>query len=319
MKNLLTTLLVLTFIGANAQQTSRLIPIQATPLQTGVIPNLLGWRYEIGDYRIYAYDKSGLKIGDTVRVIGDARYYLATNPAGFISNEADPIWNAQKVGYSTTAVSNGLYYPLSANPSSYVTSSSLSAELSSYATTSSMTSGLNSKEPTISNGTSAQYYRGDKTWQTFPTIPTNNNQLTNGSGFLTSSSLTPYSTKIVSDGLYYPLSSNPSNYLTSVPAQSWSSITGKPTFKKQETFSVTTITGGSFTGAFGVAYAVAPNIQANIVGGTPNQFITMSVTTTGFTVSVFQRNTVNLLSTELLLGTTVPVVGAKVDVLINEK
>ena len=63
-----------------------------------------------------------------------------------------------------------------------------------------------------------------------PTIPTNTNQLTNGSGFLTSSSLTPYSTKIVSDGLYYPLGSNPSNYLTSVPAQSWGSTTGKPTF-----------------------------------------------------------------------------------------
>lgn len=31
-------------------------------------------------------------------------------------------------------------------------------------------------------------------------------------------------------GNYYPLSGNPSNFLTSVPVQSWSSITGKPAF-----------------------------------------------------------------------------------------
>lgn len=31
---------------------------------------------------------------------------------------------------------------------------------------------FNSKEPAISSGTTSQYWRGDKTWQTFPTIPT---------------------------------------------------------------------------------------------------------------------------------------------------
>jgi len=31
---------------------------------------------------------------------------------------------------------------------------------------------FNSKEPAIAAGTTAQYWRGDKTWQTFPTIPT---------------------------------------------------------------------------------------------------------------------------------------------------
>lgn len=320
MKTLLNTLfLLIVSVSLMGQQTSRLIPIQANPLQTGTIPNLLGWRYEIGDYRIYAFDKSGLKIGDSVRVIGDGRYYLATNPAGFISNEADPIWNAQKVNYPTTAVANGLYYPLSANPSSYVTSSSLSTTLSSYATTSSVTSGLNSKEPIISNGTSSQYYRGDKTWQTLPSIPTNTNQLTNGSGFITAIALTPYSTKTVSDGLYYPLASNPSNYLTSVPAQAWVSITGKPTFKKQETFSGTTNASGVYTVTFATAYAVAPNIQANIVGGTSNQVVTMTVTTTGFTCTVVQRSAVTLLTVEVLLAATTPVNNANLHVLITER
>lgn len=31
---------------------------------------------------------------------------------------------------------------------------------------------FNSKEPAIASGTTSQYWRGDKTWQTFPTIPT---------------------------------------------------------------------------------------------------------------------------------------------------
>lgn len=35
-------------------------------------------------------------------------------------------------------------------------------------------------------GTSSQYFRGDGELETFPTIPTNTNQLTNGAGFLTS-------------------------------------------------------------------------------------------------------------------------------------
>lgn len=38
----------------------------------------------------------------------------------------------------------------------------------------------------ILGGTSGQYLRGDGVFTTFPTIPTNTNQLTNGAGFLTS-------------------------------------------------------------------------------------------------------------------------------------
>lgn len=39
-------------------------------------------------------------------------------------------------------------------------------------------------EAAITDGTSAQYWRGDKTWVTFPTIPSNTNQLTNGAAFV---------------------------------------------------------------------------------------------------------------------------------------
>jgi hypothetical protein len=52
----------------------------------------------------------------------------------------------------------------------YTTTSAVATQittaLSSYATTASLTSGLATKENTVSSGTTAQYYRGDKSWQT---------------------------------------------------------------------------------------------------------------------------------------------------------
>jgi len=69
-----------------------------------------------------------------------------------------------------------------------------------------------------------------------PSIPSNTNQLTNGANFISSvpnqtfSSLTGKPTTLsgygITDGYS---SSNPSGYISSVPAQSFSSLTGKPT------------------------------------------------------------------------------------------
>jgi len=85
--------------------------------------------------------------------------------------------------------------------------------------------------------------------------------------------------------------------------------------KRQETYSGTTITAGTYTVTFGTAYSVAPNIQANIINGTDSQNIrTTSVSTTGFTVLV--RNRVDVVG---LLPTWGNVSGATVDVLITEK
>lgn len=58
---------------------------------------------------------------------------------------------------------------LSSTLGSYVTSSALTSALGGYATTSALTSGLAGKENTIGAGTTAQYWRGDKTWQTLNT------------------------------------------------------------------------------------------------------------------------------------------------------
>lgn len=92
----------------------------------------------------------------------------------------------------------------------------------------------------------------------------------------------------------------------------FSQVTGT---KKQETFSGTTNGSGIYTVTFGTAYTVAPNIQANIIGGTDTQLIKItSVSTTGFTVTVVNR--VDVLG---LLPSYVAVNGAAVDVLITQK
>lgn len=98
-------------------------------------------------------------------------------------------------------------------------------------------------------------------------------------------------------------------------------IKNKPaTAKRQETYSGTTNASGNYTVTFGTAYAAAPNIQANITGGTALQRSTItSITTTGFTVNVVSQNTNTLLGIVSLVSSTTLVNGASVDVLITEK
>ena len=87
--------------------------------------------------------------------------------------------------------------------------------------------------------------------------------------------------------------------------------------KRQETYSGTTDGSGNYAVTFGTSYPVAPNIQANPIGGSTELFLKIvSVSTTGFTVNVFQRATV--LSLALSTATTA-VSGQAVDVLITQK
>jgi len=80
-------------------------------------------------------------------------YYPLTNPAGYITSSAlSP--------YLTSATAASTYYPLT-NPSGYITASALSPYLT-------ITSAASTYEPIITAGTTSQYWRGDKTWQTLP-------------------------------------------------------------------------------------------------------------------------------------------------------
>ncbi len=85
--------------------------------------------------------------------------------------------------------------------------------------------------------------------------------------------------------------------------------------KRRETYSGTTNASGNYVVTFGTAYAAAPNIQANIIGGTNTNLIKITaVSTTGFTVNVVTR--VDVVG---LLPSYNNVNGAAVDVLITEK
>lgn len=92
-------------------------------------------------------------------------------------------------------------------------------------------------------------------------------------------------------------------------------IKNKPTLKRQETFSGTTNASGVYSVSFATSYAVAPNIQANIVGGNNTQLIKItSVTASGFSVNVVNRTDV-----VGLLPSYSNVNGASVDVIVTEK
>ena len=79
----------------------------------------------------------------------DLNYYpLSTNPANYLTTETDPVFSAWLATPPNVSVFT--------NDSGYLTSATAALTY----------------EPIISAGTSAQYWRGDKTWQTFPSIPT---------------------------------------------------------------------------------------------------------------------------------------------------
>lgn len=85
--------------------------------------------------------------------------------------------------------------------------------------------------------------------------------------------------------------------------------------KHQETYSGTTNGSGVYTVTFGTAYAAAPNIQANLIGGADNQNLRITaVSTTGFTV--LARTRVDVIG---LLPTWNNASGLSVDALITEK
>ena len=90
--------------------------------------------------------------------------------------------------------------------------------------------------------------------------------------------------------------------------------------KRIEAYSGITDVNGVFTIVFNITFNTTPLIITNIVNGTINQeVIITSITITGFTVTVLQRNTSNILGTMVLLPTGFPVKNAIVNVLIIEK
>lgn len=89
-----------------------------------------------------------------------------------------------------------------------------------------------------------------------------------------------------------------------------------PVARRIETYSGTTNASGQITVTYGTAYPTAPIVQPPAPAAANQVWTMVSSTTTGFTLQLNQRNTVTLLSIEVLLGATVPVAGTTAKILV---
>jgi hypothetical protein len=92
--------------------------------------------------------------------------------AGYLTSftETDPIWTSEKANYALkTYVDTSISNLIDTAPTTLNTLNELAAALgddANFSTT--ITTLIGTKEPAITAGTTAQYWRGDKTWQTLP-------------------------------------------------------------------------------------------------------------------------------------------------------
>lgn len=369
MKKLI-VLLALTFISftSKGQIANRLFTAQAIPADTNAY-NFLWIDTTAGNMnRIWTAKSHSLKIlpkqikwgVDTMvalRTTVSTKLAKSDTTGKWRGSTWNPAWNDVAGKPSFAAVStSGLYadlsgkpdlsiYYLNSNPSGYISSvpaqsfASLTGKpttLAGYGITDALTSstGTPATRTITINGTS-QDLSANRTWSVGDLSSSgsydNPTWITSiAYGKLTDTPTIPSNTSQIAESgnLYYTdtrARSSISLTTTGSGAASYNSgvlnIPTPPSAKRIESYSGTTNASGNYTVTFGTAYAVAPNVQATIPNqAAVNQFIKVtSVSTTGFTVNVFQRNSVTLLAVDVLLSTTTNVNGAPVDVMVLEK
>lgn len=93
-----------------------------------------------------------------------------------------------------------------------------------------------------------------------------------------------------------------------------------PTVRRVETFLGTTNASGNYSITYSTVFPTTPDIQPMIQSGTANQQVLVTASsTTGFTVQVVQRSSVNILGSDVLLAAVNPVNGASVSVLVTAR
>jgi len=177
---------------------------------------------------------------DTALIIAALGYvpYDASNPLGFISSfiETDPIWTGVASNYRTKAQNDLLYEPIFSKNTAFNKNFGITAGTTTEGNDSRILNGQTAfgwgnhsgLYPLISGAYSDPIWIVNLAYSKLtgaPTIPTNNNQLVNGNGYITQSSTNTLTNKSGNISQW----TNDSVYLTSVPAQSFSSLTGKPT------------------------------------------------------------------------------------------
>lgn len=91
-----------------------------------------------------------------------------------------------------------------------------------------------------------------------------------------------------------------------------------PQYTRSLRYSGTTSGAGTYSATFPSAFTNTPNVQANLIGSTVNQFVIVaSRSTTGFTVTAYERAVTSLLGVDLLTGSPTATNGLAVDVLVT--
>lgn len=153
-------------------------------------------------------------------------------------------------------------------------------------------------KPTFSSVATTGSYNDLSGKPTIPVIPSGVSAFLNDAGYLVSvpaqsfSSLTAKPTTLLGYGITdaYPLTTNPSGFLTSVPAQTWSSLLGKPSFAN-------VATSGLYSDLTGT-----PTIVNYTAGGGIN--ISAGVISSTAVAATFNPNPARAVNTNYTISTT---------------
>lgn len=196
--------------------------------------------------------------------------------------------------------------------------------LADYATNISVSNGLSLKldKP---NANATDYVRGDGTVAPFPAIPVTSVNTKTGTVVLNATDVGAAAfghTHVISEvvGLQTSLDSKATTSSLTAGLATKANTAALTGMRKVETFLGTSDASGNFTITFANTYTTPPDVQPQIVGGTFNQFVRIvSVSNTGCVINSGQRNTVQLLGLEVLLGATVALVGASISVQVTPR